>query len=1393
MGLILSLAILGGWASVARAAESQLVGILATAVRPDVARELQLEAETIERLKALIAQQKAQAEGLVISGGDAKGADAQVNLEAFAGDSQRHGLELLSRVQQQRLHQILICDQGMQSLRDAAVAKSLELTPVQRTQIEQQWQALEETIARRGPGARSSAERTFERNASLLLSEEQMTAWEQLAGLADEPAVSAVPRGESADVNTASNNTIELTAIIDDEPLEKDGEGDDDEEDRGEEVNGEERGEQPISDEELDGLISDFEAADADSSTSEAVEMDGPEMEERVEAAQSSPETESLETGADEVEAAPAPAERDVREEESPQVERPMGDPRGGDSRGFDSRGRDFRGGPTEGGRPSMGPSGRFGPGGERGTSGRDYSRDSSPRNAAPRDTIPRDTTTNDAAPRGFGEDRPGPTMDRTPQPATDTRPEVDPRAAAETPGAAESASDREPKDWDEVKIKFNFRYHPWRDVLDWFAEQADLSLVMDAPPSGTFNYIDGKLYNPTEALDVLNSVLLTKGYTLVRRGQMLMVVNLEDGIPPTWVEKVPLENLDERAEYELISVMFDLRRMTPEEASGEVKQLMGPQGSITTLSKSQQLLITETAGRLRTIRDVIDAVENPNGGNLTSYRLEHLSAMEALPIIRSLLGMAEEENVTPDGSLRIASDTLGMRLFVTGKKDAIQEFEDILKKVDTLDTDAVGKPPEQMQIEVYSLGTADPTTALQVVQTLLSGSPNVRLSVDENTASLIALCRPSEHATIRATLDQMRRDSKQTAVVHLQVVDPQVAVMSINKLYGAVGETPAPNAPVIDADPVSRQLFVRGTAQQVSEIKEVLKQMGEDPEAIREGRAGRGNIRNLNLKGNSAERVLRDLETLWPTVSDNNRIRIVRPGSTTDTGRVNLREWKAPEGRPAPVSSPAQDSTTGRSRPDLDSEAGATFSDSPFRYVSETVTPAVEDWTSDVYGKPTPPKALAAEGGQIEEIHEVSDWESLDRQDNLDSRQVTSQNSAEASQAIPPGNSSGIGVQRGEIVIMAGPNGLVLASDDIEALNQVEDLIELLSERHATSGAQFSVYYLKHARADVAASLLQGIMTGSSTTSDEEGSLLGDLASDMLGGGSMMGSLMGLGGMGGGTGGATTLSMGTMSVIADPRLNALVIQAHPDDLEKIDQLLNVIDQPYSPEPVETKAKPRLIPVNFTSAQNVATVVQQVYADQIATPQGQGQQRQPSPEDFIRALRGGGRGGRGGGGEGGGAQSEPEKMTIGVDTRSNSLVVSAPDPLFESVKSLVEQLDQAGDDTNQSMKVIQIKNSTPAVIQKALTSLTGGAVTTGSAPTNTPGTQAAGGGAPSAADADAIRQRMEAFGRMRGMMEQGGGGFRGGDRGDRGGRGGDTGGRGGRRGDSGGRGGRGGR
>ena len=68
-----------------------------------------------------------------------------------------------------------------------------------------------------------------------------------------------------------------------------------------------------------------------------------------------------------------------------------------------------------------------------------------------------------------------------------------------------------------------------------------------------------------------------------------------------------------------------------------------------------------------------------------------------------------------------------------------------------------------------------------------------------------------------------------------------------------------------------------------------------------------------------------------------------------------------------------------------------------------------------------------------------------------------------------------------------------------------------------------------------------------------------------------------------------------------------------------------------------------------------------------------GQPRQPTPEEFIRALRGGNRRDSGRDRRQEEAQS---RMTVGVDKRRNALIVAAPDGLFEEVKRLVAELDQ---------------------------------------------------------------------------------------------------------------------
>ncbi len=345
----------------------------------------------------------------------------------------------------------------------------------------------------------------------------------------------------------------------------------------------------------------------------------------------------------------------------------------------------------------------------------------------------------------------------------------------------------------------------------------------------------------------------------------------------------------------------------------------------------------------------------------------------------------------------------------------------------------------------------------------------------------------------------------------------------------------------------------------------------------------------------------------------------------------------------------------------------------------------------------------------------------------------------------------------------------MLLYSDDVDALDQFEELLTTLASGGGTS-RDFAVYYLKFAKASSIAGTLSEIFGGGASAGGGGGGLLGDIAGAALGdaGGDLVGGLLGLGG--GGSSG-----VGALDIVPDDRLNALVVKGKAADLETLEQLLRILDQPNSPEDVQVDARPRLIPVRNTSAQYVQTIVQTVYRDRMKSGSG-GEARQPSPEDIIRALRGGG-----GGRDSGNAQKEQEeaqKMALGIDTRSNSLVVRAPDPLFEEVKVLVEMIDSAQLANTTKTEIITLKQSNSEAVQKALAAMFGSSIQTNAtaataATTAGGGTASSSGGSDQAgSQADAARQmqrQVEFFQRMQQGRGGGGAGRGGGGRGGRGG------------------------
>ena len=145
-----------------------------------------------------------------------------------------------------------------------------------------------------------------------------------------------------------------------------------------------------------------------------------------------------------------------------------------------------------------------------------------------------------------------------------------------------------------------------------------------------------------------------------------------------------------------------------------------------------------------------------------------------------------------------------------------------------------------------------------------------------------------------------------------------------------------------------------------------------------------------------------------------------------------------------------------------------------------------------------------------------------------------------------------------------------------------------------------------------------------------------------------------------------------------------------------------------------------MIPVQHQRAADIAEELRQIYADRLVVAQQQGPQggRGGFLPMLMRGMGGGfgggGFGGRGQGGQGGqGSQNRRDaanRVAIGVDARTNTLIISATDPLFNEIKQLVQEMDVAAASENETVRVVTLHRASAAAVEQALAAYAGNAV-----------------------------------------------------------------------------------
>ena len=830
-------------------------------------------------------------------------------------------------------------------------------------------------------------------------------------------------------------------------------------------------------------------------------------------------------------------------------------------------------------------------------------------------------------------------------------------------------------------KLSFNMRYAPWDQVLQDFAAAGGYTLDLTQVPPGTFTHIDSKEYTISQAMDIINGYLQRKGYTLVVKDNFLVSVNVDKTIPPNLIRDVSVDDLlkveagsHTIGENEIVRIEIPLEKLDVGVMAQEVEQLLGPLGTMTAFTQTGSLIIADTGANLRRIKSYVDASLGRMQDELVfkSYYLEHIDVEEAEFMLLAQFGMrsgvanvssgaggdrrGQPPSPTPTrtSSLQVFSDTRTNSLLVTASPEQQKLVEEIIKALD-VDKDAKGNPLSRTDrsgpfLKVYKVtGRAD-----QVAQSIDAMMPGVVVNEDGQAGTVHIFGTAKQQDQVAEWVKSFTEGTGtggSVAVIPLIKMDPLTAASTLRNLFIAEGNA----APTIETDLYGNRIIAKGTAVQIEQIRQVLRDLGEDGTGVRTKGEG-GNIRRYSLRGRDPGEFFEYLQKEWQS-REQTPIRIVVPNKSGP-----IRDLRTPSQGSIPEDeAPAPGSSVpGSSAPPREAQA-------PTTNFQPAAQPGLR---KEVFYYPVRLNAPTAPAFPV------------------------------VASAQPPEDG------QPDIRIVVDGDDLLLLSNDQDALDRLEEMMDFLQES-LPFRVRWTVFYLEVSDATETAALLEQLLPSSSVTSTaaDSGFSLSSMFSPIT---QSVSSMTGLSGL--------QANPQTLRIIPDPRANALYITGPQAAVDEAESLLRVLDSNDIPESLR-ELQPRRLSVQYADIDDMASIVNDAFKPYLEPAGGRGAQNNPLAAMF-------------GGGDGGGNRNEPQgvQMTVAIDRQTSTLIISSSEALYNKVKALVEETDDAAKTANRTFRVVQLQNADATMVQQSLTSLFPRITTSAARPTSSSTSGGGGGG-----------------------------------------------------------------
>ena len=231
----------------------------------------------------------------------------------------------------------------------------------------------------------------------------------------------------------------------------------------------------------------------------------------------------------------------------------------------------------------------------------------------------------------------------------------------------------------EKIPINIDFKDLEINDFIKLTSKILDKNILISKQLSGKINFISNTTVYKGEILDILLSILETKGFTLVQRKNFLEVVRSADASNynlPVYEEG---EKINDK---QFITSIIKIEGQSVDVVSSKIKHFLSKYAKIVSIKENNSIIVTDYPSNIKTIKKTFNIISQDIKKEVMFFELKNIQGNDVLNDLNNIAKNIFNQNIINEKvDIFFNKDTNS--IIAIGVKKNINKIKDILNKLD--------------------------------------------------------------------------------------------------------------------------------------------------------------------------------------------------------------------------------------------------------------------------------------------------------------------------------------------------------------------------------------------------------------------------------------------------------------------------------------------------------------------------------------------------------------------------------------------------------------------------------------------------------------------------------------------------------------------------------------